>query len=179
MILSDGELWAELESHEEKHLVIDPVPEADNVVSSAVDLRLHHELFELPDEIAGMIIEPQRIAVDQLIRNQACRIDLESQSYEMAPNTFLSAKTEEKVRMPPYLAARVEGKSKLGRLGLAVHVTAPTIHAGYEGRLTLEMSNSGPFTLKLTRHMKICQMIVERLGEPAQRPYTGEFQDTP
>ena len=62
------------------------------------------------------------------------------------------------------LAARVEGRSSLARLGLAVHLTAPTIHAGWDGQIALEMINFGPFTLQFVPNKtRRCQIIFERL----------------
>jgi len=66
------------------------------------------------------------------------------------------------------LAARVEGRSSLARIGIVVHLTAPTIHAGFNGKITLEMINFSPFYLRMVpNETQICQLIVERLeSEP-------------
>lgn len=67
------------------------------------------------------------------------------------------------------LAARVEGRSSLARLGVSVHMTAPTIHCGFSGHIFLEVSNSGPFNLKIRpRKTPICQLIFEQVSsEPS------------
>lgn len=76
------------------------------------------------------------------------------------------------------LAARVEGKSGGARLGLMVHMTAPTIHNTFQGTITLEMVNHGPFWLRLTpRKSRICQLIIERLDTPAEKPLDSMFQN--
>ena len=73
------------------------------------------------------------------------------------------------------VAARVEGKSSLARLGLAVHVTAPTIHAGFEGQSQLEVINHGRLPIRLRAGMAICQLIFEQtLGFP-EIGYGGQF----
>ncbi|MBZ0230531.1 MAG: dCTP deaminase, partial [Bauldia sp.] len=73
------------------------------------------------------------------------------------------------------LAGRVEGKSSLARLGLGIHLTAPTIHSGFKGRIRLEMVNHGAMPIKLRAGMRICQLIFETtLGTP-QRGYSGQF----
>ena len=73
------------------------------------------------------------------------------------------------------LAGRVEGKSGLARLGIAVHVTAPTIHAGFEGQVRLEMFNHGAIPVRLRAGMRICQLILEQtLGTPV-KSYKGRF----
>jgi dCTP deaminase len=73
------------------------------------------------------------------------------------------------------VAARVEGKSSLARLGLAVHVTAPTIHSGFNGQIQLEIINLGPLPIRLRADMAICQLIFEQtLGFP-EKGYGGQF----
>jgi dCTP deaminase len=61
--------------------------------------------------------------------------------YEVRINEFLLCTTQEFIKLPFQYAARVEGRSSLGRIGLGVHITAPTIHAGFEGKITLEIYN--------------------------------------
>jgi dCTP deaminase len=75
------------------------------------------------------------------------------------------------------IAARVEGRSSLARIGLMVHLTAPTIHAGFEGHITLEMLNHSPFHLKhVPDKTRICQLIFERLGETPSGLTATDFQ---
>ena len=65
------------------------------------------------------------------------------------------------------LAARVEGKSSYARCGVLVHFTAPTIHAGFAGTITLELANLGPLPVMLYPNAPICQLVVEEvLGTP-------------
>ena len=93
------------------------------------------------------------------------------------PNDFVLAWTAETVYLPvtSRFAARVEGKSGLARLGLVVHLTAPTIHAGYKGQIQLEMINFGPNEIILDVGMPICQLIFEMsLGTPV-KSYSGQF----
>jgi dCTP deaminase len=102
--------------------------------------------------------------------------------YEFLPyrtagkGSLVLGKTLERVTLPNHLSGRIEGKSSLARLGLAVHITAPTIQAGFDGPLYLEMFNAGPFTLKLQPKMEIAQLILEHLGLPSQSGYAGRFQ---
>ncbi|HEY0439702.1 MAG TPA: dCTP deaminase, partial [Xanthobacteraceae bacterium] len=77
--------------------------------------------------------------------------------------------TRERVELPVHsrLAARVEGKSSLARVGLGVHITAPTIHSGFAYRIRLEIVNHGRVPIRLRTGMKICQLIFElTLGTP-------------
>ena len=93
--------------------------------------------------------------------------------FRMDPNQLVIAGTLEIVHLPLHLAARVEGKSSLARLGMSVHITAPSVHAGFEGPLYLEMNNIGPFPILLRQGMEIAQLIIEHVGLPARRPYGG------
>ena len=114
------------------------------------------------------------------------------QGWKLEPGKFILGQTAERVhlRLPddldnradgkPILAARVEGRSSLARFGIIVHFTAPTIHAGFEGHITLEMMchSETPFTLY--PGMAVCQLIVEPLlGVPIERPSQFQHQDTP
>lgn len=98
--------------------------------------------------------------------------------YEIRTHEFLLCKTAEYVRLPKTIAARVEGRSSLGRLGVAVHITAPTIHAAFEGTVTLEVYNHSPIPVILRPGMKIGQLIFEEVSGvpsiPGQRTFAGQ-----
>src|SRR5207253_505600 len=102
------------------------------------------------------------------------------------PGEFYLGWTVELLQLPhrSRIAARVEGKSSLARIGLGVHVTAPTIHAGfgdasprYKGSpIRLEIWNCGPLDIRLTKGMAICQLIVEEVHGTPLQGYTGQFR---
>jgi dCTP deaminase len=96
-------------------------------------------------------------------------------SFVLPPGKFALGITHEWIELPrrSKIAARVEGRSTLARLGLAIHMTAPIIHAGFEGRIVLEMYNFGPYPLRLRpREFAVCQLIFERLGRvPRSKPH--------
>jgi len=89
------------------------------------------------------------------------------------------ARTQEWIELPrtARLAARVEGRSSLARLGVAVHLTAPVIHAGFRGYITLEITNPGPLPIRLRPGMQICQLVLELLFGTPSKEMTGLFQD--
>lgn len=91
--------------------------------------------------------------------------------YVLAPKECVLASTAEFVTCPRDLAARVEGKSSLGRLFLAVHVTAGWIDPGFSGRVTLELVNHSPWPITITAGMKIAQVNFMRLEKPCAKPY--------
>jgi dCTP deaminase len=76
------------------------------------------------------------------------------------------------------LAARVEGRSKQARLGMTAHITAPTIHSGYAGKVTLEIKNFGPFYLQVVPNQsRLCQLIFESVATIPQRGGSQRFVD--
>ncbi len=96
------------------------------------------------------------------------------EGYPMLHGAFILAHTLEKISLPSNVAGKLEGKSSLGRLGLMTHITAGFIDPGFDGDLTLELSNAGPYTLILRTGIKIGQIAFFRLDEPAEFPYGSE-----
>lgn len=94
-------------------------------------------------------------------------------SFLLPPQRFALGITRERIELPKQskIAAWVEGRSTLARLGLAVHLTAPTIHAGFHGQIVLEMFNFSPYTLRLSPgKLAVCQLIFERVGRIPKGP---------
>lgn len=94
----------------------------------------------------------------------------------LRPEQFVLAATLERIRLAPWLAARVEGKSSLGRLGVMVHSTAGFIDPGFEGHVTLELSNMLEVPIKIYPGMPVCQLAVFQMAGSAH-PYTGKYQN--
>ena len=155
MILSDREIRAALARHA---LRITPDPPAQSWTSTAVDLRLAKELVLWKAAKGKRMVCPFDAEYDyEDVKERFSRqLQMQQSGYVIKPQTFLLGWTIEKLQLPyqSRLAARVEGKSSLARLGIGVHVTAPTIHAGfgyardneqYPGSpLQLEIWNIGP-----------------------------------
>lgn len=175
MILSNVEVHKALD---EGRLVIDPqpVPRSPSMEYDHCPFDTHSVDLTLADEIvvpeAGQfsldLSEPGSVA--QTIRKHSrSRTITREQPFKLEPYKFILAKTREKVSLPidkespTCLAARIEGKSSRARVGLLVHFTAPTVHPGFEGTLTLEMINLGPASLLLSPGMAIAQLIVEEV----------------
>jgi dCTP deaminase len=87
------------------------------------------------------------------------------------PGEFVLGSTVERVRLPEDLVARLEGKSSLGRLGLLIHSTAGFVDAGWDGHLTLELSNVANLPITVYPEMKIGQISFLQMSTPAERPY--------
>lgn len=151
--------------------------------TSAVDLRLSNELV-VPKDFLGQLDLSKKIAggIAQHWHQNSDKVRLaDDQPYSLKPNRFVLSNTIESVDFSlkedaPNHAARVEGKSSLARCGLLVHFTAPTIHTGFRGKITLEIINLGPAEILLKPGMPICQLIIEEVkGTPVQAP--NQFSD--
>jgi len=90
------------------------------------------------------------------------------------PGEFVLGSTLERVRLPDDLVARLEGKSSLGRLGLLIHSTAGFIDPGWDGHVTLELSNVANLPITIYVGMKIGQLSFMELTEPSERPYGSD-----
>lgn len=177
MILTDREIKIALER---KLIGIDPHPDDATAYSStAVDLTLDSRINTFNEMKAGIekIIDPSQAAVLDILNELTESRNIPRGGYLLPPKVLVLAWTREYLSLDigTRLAARVEGKSSLARLGLAIHVTAPTIHAGFAGQIQLEMVNHGNVPIRLKTGMRICQLIFETtLGTP-ERGYRGQF----
>ncbi|GAF80313.1 unnamed protein product, partial [marine sediment metagenome] len=98
----------------------------------------------------------------------------------LKPDGFMLVETYEKLTLPleGRLAARVEGRSSLARLGISVHMTAPTVHCGFSGVVYLEVKNEGPFNLKTwPERTPLCQVVFERVSSEPRRGPTTIFME--
>lgn len=192
MILSNNAIFTALD---EGRLVIrpEPTPRDPSQVgdgdwpysTSAVDLRLGNEISWLKDGLP-MAIDLRRGGFAKLFGpNSDRRTITADQPYRLNPHKLVLANTLERVDLPfladrPSLAARVEGKSSYARCGLLVHFTAPTVHAGFAGHITLEIINLGPAPIDLFPGMYICQLIIEEVsGTPTRNDSQFQGQTQP
>jgi len=162
VLLSDRDIRAQVESG---RVVLDPWDPA-MVQPSSVDVRLDR-YFRLFDNHKYAVIDP---AADQsdLTRLVAVGPD---QPFVLHPGEFVLGATHEVVTLPDDIAARLEGKSSLGRLGLLTHSTAGFIDPGFTGHVTLELSNTATMPILLHPGMKIGQLCFFQLSSPAEAPY--------
>lgn len=178
MILTDRDI---LDAMAEGSVLIEPPPPPEFYAPNGVDLRLDARLTLYRDPAPGEdpVIDPAGpgYSFREAITRMAGDIDIGSEGFVLDPGRLVLGWTLERVDLRPgaRLAARVEGKSSLARIGLIVHLTAPTIHAGSTGQIQLEIINLGPRPIRLRAGMKVCQLILEQtLGVP-QRGYGGQF----
>jgi dCTP deaminase len=172
MILSNVKIQEALDKGWLK-ITPEPAPRRKSILAddcpyqtSSVDLRLGSEVSWLrPGMPAGIDLRKGGFA-KLFGPNSETRLITEDQPFTLKPAQFVLAKTLERVELPiaegrPCLAARIEGRSSFARSGLLVHFTAPTIHAGFKGTITLEMINFGPLPILLFPDMFVAQLIVE------------------
>jgi dCTP deaminase len=98
-------------------------------------------------------------------------VEVDTEPFILHPGEFVLGSTLERIRLPDDLVARLEGKSSLGRLGLLIHSTAGFIDPGWDGHVTLELSNVANLPITIYRGMKIGQLSFVQLSEPAEAPY--------
>lgn len=114
-----------------------------------------------------------RLACDlKTIRGKT--IDLNDGDYTLKPNEFILGSTFERILIPNNISAFVDGKSSLGRLGIAVHITAGFIDSGFNGNITLEIKNNSDKQFKLSEGMLIGQLIFFELKSECMRPYGSD-----
>jgi dCTP deaminase len=162
VLLSDRDILAEIES---KRVVVEPYDPA-MIQPSSIDFRLDR-YFRVFENHRYPHIDP---AADQsdLTREVEPNGD---EPFILHPGEFVLGSTLEVVTLPDDLAARVEGKSSLGRLGLLTHATAGFVDPGFSGHVTLELANVATLPIKLYPGMKIGQLCFFRLSSPAEHPY--------
>ena len=161
-------------------LLIEPAPSPDMFATSSVDLRLGNDFTVFPSPIPGVAVTVQVGAADseEVARRYGQLRRIPAGDYlDLRPGEFALAFTLERVQFPLNLAARVEGKSSIARLGLSIHQSAPTIHAGFRGNIRLEIANQGPFVCQLAPGIAICQLIVEELKTASESELRSRFQN--
>jgi dCTP deaminase len=188
VILSDREIRAAIARGAVR---INPMPPPAAWSSTAVDLTLDGPLscWQVPrGRRSRMVVAPHSEDYDfaSLTEQLSREIPLDAEGYVVEPFSFLLGWTVERIQLPheSRIAARVEGKSSVARLGLGVHVTAPTIHAGFGATgdprylgssIRLEIWNIGPLRVKLEKGMPICQLIFEWVDGTPEKGYAGQF----
>ncbi len=162
VLLSDRDIRAELDSG---RIALDPYEPA-MIQPSSIDVRIDR-YFRLFDNHKYPYIDP---AEDQPDLTHLVEPDGD-EPFILHPGEFVLGSTFEAVTLPDDIAARLEGKSSLGRLGLLTHSTAGFIDPGFTGHVTLELSNVATLPIKLWPGMKIGQLCFFRLSSPAEQPY--------
>ncbi|MEZ5084826.1 MAG: dCTP deaminase [Tessaracoccus sp.] len=165
MLLSDRDILAEVASG---GIHLDPWDEA-MVQPASVDVRID-TFFRVFENHRYATIDPaeEQPELTRLVEPPA------GEPFILHPGEFVLASTLELVTLGTSVAARLEGKSSLGRLGILTHSTAGFIDPGFSGHVTLELSNMATLPVKLWPGMKIGQLCFFRLTSPPENPYGSE-----
>ena len=162
MLLSDRDILTEVS---EGGIHLDPW-DPQMVQPSSVDVRLD-KFFRVFENHRYPSTDP---SVEQAELTRMIEVS-DEEPFVLHPGEFVLGSTYEQVTLGSAVAARLEGKSSLGRLGLLTHSTAGFIDPGFSGHVTLELSNMATLPVKLWPGMKIGQLCFFRLSSPAEHPY--------
>ncbi|GAA4898345.1 dCTP deaminase [Tessaracoccus lubricantis] len=165
MLLSDRDILAEVHAG---NILLDPWDPV-MVQPASVDVRLD-KLFRVFENHRYPSIDP---SMEQPELTRMIEV-AEGEPFVLHPGEFALASTYEKITLGQGVAARLEGKSSLGRLGLLTHSTAGFIDPGFSGHVTLELSNMATLPIKLWPGMKIGQFCFFQLSSPAEHAYGSE-----
>jgi dCTP deaminase len=162
MLLSDNDIKSHIESGEITLSDFDP----KLIQPSSIDVRLD-KFFRVFDNHKFEVIDPS-IRQEGLTRETEIK---KEDFFVLHPGEFVLASTYEYVKLGNSVAARLEGKSSLGRLGLLAHSTAGFIDPGFQGHITLELSNVATLPIKLYPGMKIGQLCFMTMSDFVEKPY--------
>lgn len=164
-ILSDKTIKEYLK---EGKIGFEPLTDEKQIQPSSIDMRLGDE-FKVFKVIRKPYIDPDD--EEDLASYMESTIVPEGEAFIIHPNEFALATTLEYVKLPDDIVARVEGRSSMGRLGVTMHVTAGFIDPGFEGKITLEISNIGSMPVALYPGQRVCQIVFETMTTPSELPY--------
>jgi dCTP deaminase len=184
MILCDHEIEAAIKSGE---IIIRPEPSAAQFAPTALDIRVGSDFRRWRDSLRARGFCPEINFADldlTELLDQTEPVALINGLAVIKPDDFVLVRTLETVHLPftSKIAARIEGRSSAARLGMSVHVTAPTIHGGFHGKIVLEILNHGPFSIRIRPDEDcISQLIFERVSSQPKRDLVTTFieQTTP
>lgn len=169
MILSDRDILKKISSGDIVITSPDNKHEA-NINASSVDLRLGR-VFKKYKLTRQAVLDPRD---PKTLIDATTLIELkdDKEPFIVQPGDFVLGVTMEKIRLADDLVARVEGRSSLGRLGIIIHSTAGFIDAGFEGTITLEITNINRMPVVLYPGMRVCQLAFEQMSSKALVPYS-------
>lgn len=164
MILSDRDIKKAIKS---KKLLIEPL-EQTQIGPCGIDIRLGYEIREFKRNLFKEYFNPyELISPDEYTAISKPK----NGKFILEPGDFILATSLEKIKLPSNITARLEGRSSIGRLGIIIYATQGHIDPGFEGTLTLKISNISAMPIALYPEMKIAQIVFEKLSSSVQIPY--------
>jgi dCTP deaminase len=162
VILSDRTLREQIAAG---RIVIEPFDDGC-VQPSSIDVKIGNLFRVFRNHTSGIIdVKQNQDDLTELITIP------EEGVFMLHPGEFVLGSTLERIAVPDDLVSRIEGKSSLGRLGLIIHSTAGFIDAGFDGHVTLELTNIATLPITLYPGMKIGQVSFMQMTTPADNPY--------
>jgi dCTP deaminase len=161
MILSDRDIKTALRSGK---IVVEGLKE-ENIQAAWVDLSLGNEFG-----VFKTTSQPYIDVKNPTEHTEKIQVKDDSQ-FIIHPHEFVLGQVKERIRLPDDIAAYVDGRSSLGRIGLVVHVTSGFVDPGFSGRLVLEMTNVGNMPVAIHPGMRVCKLVFFRLSSPSEMPY--------
>ncbi len=168
MILSDRDIKKAIK--EGRIAVTSPENDHEkNIHASSMDLRLG-KWFKVYEHSKFPVLDP--LKMDSFAGlTKLVEITNPEEPFIVHPGDFVLGVTLESVKLGDDIVARVEGRSSIGRLGIIIHSTAGFIDAGFEGTVTLEITNINRMPVALYPGMRVCQLAFEEMSSPAEVPY--------
>jgi dCTP deaminase len=164
-MLSDRDIKAALASGA---IGVEPLEDPEiQIQPASIDLRLGNH-FRIFKHTQRAYIDPLRDDLDEY--TEVLEV-ADGDAFILHPGEFVLGTIKEYIKIPADMVAKVEGRSSLGRLAILVHATAGFIDPGFEGNITLELSNVGKMPVAFYPNMRICQISFEELNTPAEFPY--------
>jgi len=163
MVLSDRTIKDEIARG---RLVIEPL-DSNCIQPASIDLRLDEKLLVFKSQRY-----PSYIDVKQDLNDLTEMVELdEDKAFFIEPGEFVLVSTLESVTLPDDIVGRLESKSSLARIGLLMHSTAGYVDPGWQGHLTMHLSNVAKLPIAVYYKMKISQISLLRLTSPVDKPY--------
>lgn len=163
MILSDRDIRQAIK---DKRLVFSPKLDEDQIGPASIDMKLDRT-FKLFNTARMSLVDVKQPLPNEFLQEVR---RTPSEAFILHPGDFVLASTKEYIKVGDDLVVRVEGKSSLARIGILVH-TAGFVDPGFEGSITLEISNQSNVAVALYPDMYICQFAVHQMSSPAEVPY--------
>lgn len=162
MVLSDGEI---IDYIEQRKLIVTPLNN-DQIQPASIDFRLGNTFCVIENNESNVIKLGDRVNYKTFTQ----------ESYMLPPGQFVLASSLEYVSLPADVAAFVEGRSSLGRIGLFIQ-NAAWVEPGFSGEITLEIFNASNYTIELCAGYRIGQLIFVKTQESVLHPYSGKYQN--
>ena len=178
MILSDKTILQEIANG---NIRFDPPISDEDISPCSVDVHLGSTIYRFKTSHSAILtsIDLSNIDVATALQDLLEPIPIPSEGFSLKPREFVLAYTKELVTLPPYIAARIEGRSTNARYGITIHSTAPTVHPGWSNYLCLEICNQNVIPCTLRAGVSIGQLIFEQVDFMPSRTLKSAWTKKP